>query len=140
VAWFGARPVVYASGGVDASGHGGERTGEDPMKLVKCIVREARVEATTDALKQLDVSGLTVTHVGGRGRGKNPTAVFRCSEYEIPYRHEMMIDMVVADSIVDDVVKTVIEVARTGQQGDGRVFVIPVEEAYTIRTRCGGPD
>jgi nitrogen regulatory protein PII len=52
----------------------------------------------------------------------------------------MMIDMVVADCIVDDVVKTVIEAARTGQQGDGRVFVIPVEEAYTIRTRCGGPD
>jgi len=110
------------------------------MKLVKCIVREAKVEATTDALKQLDVSGLTVTHVAGRGRGKNPTAVFRCSVYEIPYRHEMMIDMVVADSVVDEVVKTVIETARTGQQGDGRVFVIPVEEAYTIRTRCGGPD
>ena len=110
------------------------------MKLVKCIVREAKVEATTDALKQLDVSGLTVTHVGGRGRGKNPTAVFRCSEYEIPYRPEMMIDMVVADCIVDDVVKTVIEAARTGQRGDGRVFVIPVEEAYTIRTRGGGPD
>lgn len=52
----------------------------------------------------------------------------------------MMIDMVVADSIVDDVVKTVIEATRTGHQGDGRVFVIPVEEAYTIRTRCGGPD
>lgn len=110
------------------------------MKLVKCIVREARVEATTDALKHLDVSGLTVTHVGGRGRGKNPTAVFRGSEYEIPYRHEMMIDVVVADCVVDDVVKTVIEVARTGERGDGRVFVIPVEEAYTIRTRCGGPD
>ena len=110
------------------------------MKLVKCIVREHRVEATTDALKQLDVSGLTVTHCGGRGRGKNPTAVFRLHEYEIPYRPEMMIDMVVADCIVDDVVKTVIEVARTGERGDGRVFVIPVEEAYTIRTRCGGPD
>jgi nitrogen regulatory protein PII len=110
------------------------------MKLVKCIVREAKVEATTDALRQLDVSGLTVTHVGGRGRGKNPTVVFRCSEYEMPYRHEMMIDLVVADSIVDDVVKTVMEAARTGHQGDGRVFVIPVEEAYTIRTRCGGPD
>ena len=110
------------------------------MKLVKCIVREGCVEATTDALKQLDVSGLTVTHVGGRGRGRNPMAVFRGNEYEIPFRPQMMIDVVVADCMVDDVVKTVMETARTGQRGDGRVFVIPVEEAYTIRTRCGGPD
>jgi len=110
------------------------------MKLVKCIVREGKVEETTDALKRLDVSGLTVTHVAGRGRGRNPTAVFRCSEYEIPYRPEMMIDMVVADYMVDDVVRTVIETARTGEKGDGRVFVIPVEEAYSIRTRAGGPD
>ena len=110
------------------------------MKLVKCIVRENKVDETTDALKHLDVSGLTVTHVGGRGRGKNPTAVFRCSQYEMPYRQEMMIDMVVADYMVDDVVRTVIEAARTGERGDGRVFVIPVEEAYSIRTRVGGPD
>jgi nitrogen regulatory protein P-II 1 len=110
------------------------------MKLVKCIVREGTVDATTDALKQLDVSGLTVTHVGGRGRGRNPMVVFRGSEFEMPFRPQMMIDMVVADYMVDDVVKTVMETARTGQRGDGRVFVIPVEEAYTIRTRCGGPD
>jgi nitrogen regulatory protein PII len=51
-----------------------------------------------------------------------------------------MIDMVVADYMVDDVVRTVIETARTGEKGDGRVFVIPVEEAYSIRTRAGGPD
>ena len=110
------------------------------MKLVKCIVRTDKVEVTTDALKQLDVSGVTVTSVGGRGRAPNPTAVFRCSEYEIPYRREMMIDMVVADCIVDDVVRTVMNVAQTGQKGDGRVFVIPVEEAYTVRTRAGGSD
>ena len=110
------------------------------MKLVKCIVREYKLDETADALKQLDVSGLCVTHIGGRGRAKNPTAVHRCHEYEIRYQSQMMIDMVVADDLVDDVVRTVIETARTGQQGDGRVFVIPVEEAYTIRTRCGGPD
>jgi nitrogen regulatory protein PII len=110
------------------------------MKLVKCIIRENMAEATTEALKALDVSGLTVTHVAGRGRGKNPMALFRCSEYEIPYRPEMMIDIIVADDMVDEVVRTVIETARTGERGDGRVFVIPVEEAYSIRTRVGGPD
>jgi nitrogen regulatory protein PII len=110
------------------------------MKLVKCIVRTNKVEETTDALKQLDVSGITVTQVGGSGRKPNPTAVFRFSEYEVRYVSQMMIDVVIEDYLVDEVVRTVMEKARTGQQGDGRVFVIPVEEAYTIRTRAGGSD
>jgi nitrogen regulatory protein P-II 1 len=110
------------------------------MKLVKCIVRTNKVEETTDALKQLDVSGITVTQVGGSGRKPNPTAVFRFSEYEVRYVSQMMIDVVVEDYLVDEVVRTVMEKARTGQQGDGRVFVIPVEDAYTIRTRAGGSD
>jgi nitrogen regulatory protein P-II 1 len=110
------------------------------MKLVKCIVRTNKVEETTDALKQLDVSGITVTQVGGSGRKPNPTAVFRFSEYEVRYVSQMMIDVVIEDYLVDEVVRTVMEKARTGQQGDGRVFVIPVEEAYTVRTRAGGSD
>lgn len=110
------------------------------MKLVKCIVRSHKVEETTDALKQLDVSGVTVTQVGGRGRRANPMAVCRCSRYEIRYLPQMMIDVVVADYLVDDVVRMVMETARTGKRGDGRVFVIPVEQAYTVRTRAGGPE
>src|SRR5262245_5508758 len=110
------------------------------MKLVKCIVRTRKVEETTDALKQLDVSGVTVTQVGGSGRKKNPKAIFRFSEYEIRYVSQMMIDVVVEDHLVDEVVRTVMEKARTGERGDGRVFVIPVEEAYTVRTRAGGSD
>jgi len=110
------------------------------MKLVKCVVRTDKVEETTDALKRLDVSGVTVTQVGGRGRHANPSGVFRGSEYEIRYMPQMMIDVVVADCDVEEVVRTIIETARTGAKGDGRVFVIPVEEAYSVRTRAGGPD
>jgi nitrogen regulatory protein P-II 1 len=110
------------------------------MKLVKCIVRAHKVDETTDALKQLDVSGVTVTQVGGRGRQAHPMRVWRGSKYEIRYLPQMMIDVVVADCEVEDVVRTVIETARTGAKGDGRVFVIPVEEAYSVRTRAGGPD
>lgn len=110
------------------------------MKLVKCIVRPDKVEETTDALKQLDVSGITVTRVGGRGTKPNPRSVFRMSEYEIRYVPQMMIDLVVADAVVDDVVRLVMDTARTGKKGDGRIFVMSVEEAYTIRTRAGGPD
>jgi nitrogen regulatory protein P-II 1 len=110
------------------------------MKLVKCIVRTRKVEETTDALKQLDVSGVTVTQVGGCGRSPNPVTVWRCHRYEIRYSPQMMIDVVVADWLVDDVVRTVMATACTGEKGDGRVFVIPVEEAYTVRTGAGGPD
>jgi|SoiMethySBSTD1v2_1073268.scaffolds.fasta_scaffold1820353_1 nitrogen regulatory protein P-II 1 len=110
------------------------------MKLVKCIVRTDKVELTTDALKQLDVSGVTVTSVGGRGRAPNPIGLVRSTPYEIRYMPQMMIDVVVDDYLVDDVVRTVMNAAQTGQKGDGRVFVIPVEEAYTVRTRAGGSD
>ena len=83
------------------------------MKLVKCIVREDKVDETTDALKQIDVSGFTVSHVGGRGRHPNPTACWRGLEYEIRYLPRMMLDVVVADYMVDDVVRVVMETART---------------------------
>jgi nitrogen regulatory protein P-II 1 len=113
---------------------------EEEMKLVKCIVREHKVEETTDALKQIDLSGVTVTQVGGHGKGRNPKKYWRGVEQEMRYLPQMMIDIVVADYLVDDVVRIVMETARTGAPGDGRVFVMPVEEAYTIRTRAGGPD
>jgi nitrogen regulatory protein P-II 1 len=110
------------------------------MKLVKCIVRPDKVDATTDALRRTDLPGVTVTGVGGRGRRGPPKGFYRCCEYDIRFLPQMMIDVVVADCMVDDVVRIVMETARTGEMGDGRVFVIPVEEAYTIRTRAGGPD
>jgi nitrogen regulatory protein P-II 1 len=110
------------------------------MKLVKCIVRTYKAEETTDALKQIDLSGLTVTPVGGRGQRANPQGCWRGSAYEIRYMPQMMIDVVVSDCMVDDVVRVVMEAARTGHRGDGRVFIMPVEEAYTIRTRAGGLD
>jgi hypothetical protein len=70
----------------------------------------------------------------------NPIGVYRCCEYEVPYVPQMMIDVLVADCHVDEVVRAVLDAARTGEGGDGRIFVLPVEEAYAIRTRVGGPD
>jgi nitrogen regulatory protein P-II 1 len=113
---------------------------QEHMKLVKCIVRTHKVEETTDALQQLDVSGVTVMQVGGHGRRANPKRSWRGIECELRYLPQMMIDVVVADDMVDEVVRIIMETARTGERGDGRVFVVPVEEAYTIRTRAGGPD
>ena len=110
------------------------------MKLVKCIVRCDKVDETADALKALNVSGVTVSQVGGRGRTSTRRRCGVVCEYEIRFLPHMMLDVVVADYVVEDVVRVVLETAYTGRHGDGRIFVMPLEEAYTIRTRAGGPD
>jgi nitrogen regulatory protein PII len=104
------------------------------MKLIKCIVRPNKVDEIKDALEKVNVSGLTVTEVRGHGRQKGHKAVYRGREYEVSLLPKMMIDVVAPDPLVDAIVRTVIGAARTGEIGDGRIFVIPVEQAYNIRT------
>jgi len=104
------------------------------MKLIKCIVRPNKVDEVKDALEKVSVSGLTVTEVRGHGRQKGHRAVYRGREYEVSLLPKMMIDVVAPDALVDDIVRTIIETARTGEIGDGRIFVMPVEQAYNIRT------
>ena len=108
------------------------------MKLIKCVVREEKVTETTDALKALDLSGLTVSRVLGRGTCEAHTEFYRGVAYQVRLLPKMMIDVVAPDELVDDIVRVVTETARTGVVGDGRIFVMTVEEAYSIRTRQGG--
>ncbi|MBM3945476.1 MAG: P-II family nitrogen regulator [SAR202 cluster bacterium] len=104
------------------------------MKLIKAIVRPNKVDDIKDALDKLHVSGMTVTEVRGHGRQKGHTAVYRGKEYNVSLLPKMQIEVVVADSLLDSVVQAVIAAARTGEIGDGRVFVLPVEQNYHIRT------
>ena len=104
------------------------------MKLIKCIIRPNKVEDVKDALERVHVSGMTVTEVRGHGRQKGHKAVYRGREYEVSLLPKMMIDIVAPDAAVDDIVRTIIETARTGEIGDGRIFVMPVEQAYNIRS------
>ena len=107
------------------------------MKLVKCIVRPDSVARVICALESFGVSGVTVFDVRGRGRRTRPTGDFRGITYErcLPMS---MIEIVAADDAVDDIVSVVIAHTRTGQSGDGRVLVIPIDAGYSIRTRqCG---
>jgi nitrogen regulatory protein PII len=104
------------------------------MKLIKCIVRPNKVDEVKDALSQLSVSGMTVTEVRGHGRQKGHTAIYRGKEYNVSLLPKMEIDVVVPDRLVPDCIKAVITAARTGEIGDGRVFVLPVEQSYKIRT------
>jgi nitrogen regulatory protein PII len=104
------------------------------MKLIKCIVRPNKVDEVKDALSKLSVSGMTVTEVRGHGKQKGHTAIYRGKEYNVSLLPKMEIEVVVSDALVDDCIRAVIEAARTGEIGDGRVFVMPVEQSYKIRT------
>jgi nitrogen regulatory protein PII len=104
------------------------------MKLIKSIVRPNKVDDVKDALARLNISGMTVTEVRGHGKQKGHTAIYRGKEYNVSLLPKMEVEIVVPDSIADEAIKAIIEAARTGEIGDGRVFVLPVLESYRIRT------
>jgi nitrogen regulatory protein PII len=104
------------------------------MKLIKSIVRPNKVDEVKDALTRIGISGMTVSEVRGHGKQKGHTAIYRGKEYNVSLLPKMQIEFVVEDSIVDEAIKAIVQSARTGEIGDGRVFVIPVEQTYKIRT------
>ena len=104
------------------------------MKLIKSIVRPNKVDEVKAALEKLQISGMTVTEVRGHGKQKGHTAIYRGKEYNVSLLPKMQIEIVVQDSIADEAVKAIITSARTGEVGDGRIFVLPTSETYRIRT------
>jgi nitrogen regulatory protein PII len=105
------------------------------MKLIKTIIRPNKVDDVKDALAALGIAGMTVTEVRGHGKQKGHTAIYRGREYNVSLLPKMEIDVVVADSIADEAIKAIVEAARTGEIGDGRVFVLPVLESYRMPQR-----
>ena len=104
------------------------------MKLIKSIVRPNKVDDIRVALEKLNVAGMTVTDVRGHGRQKGHTAVYRGREYNVTLIPKVEIDVVVPNDLAEAVVTAIVESARTGEIGDGRVFVFPAEQGYNIRT------
>jgi nitrogen regulatory protein PII len=104
------------------------------MKLIKAIVRPNKVDEVKDALTRIGISGMTVTEVRGHGKQKGHTAIYRGKEYNVSLLPKMQVEVVLADSAVDEAIKAIVESARTGEIGDGRIFVVPVGESYKIRT------
>ena len=104
------------------------------MKLIKCVVRPNKVDDVRDALEKMNIPGMTVTEVRGHGRQKGHTAIYRGREYHVTLLPKVEIEVVVQDNLVEDVIAAVMSAARTGEIGDGRVFVLPVERSYNIRT------
>jgi nitrogen regulatory protein P-II 1 len=104
------------------------------MQLIKAIIRPNKVDDVKEALGKVQVTGMTVTEVRGHGAQKGHTAVYRGKEYNVSLLPKMSIETVVADDMVDTVIQAIITAARTGEIGDGRLFVTPITQSYKIRT------
>ena len=110
------------------------------MKLIVGIVKPFKVDDVKDAVKDLGVQGLTVSDVQGFGRQRGHTEVYRGAEYTIDFVPKVRVEILVDDNDVDRVVSRLIETARTGKIGDGKLWLVPVEGAWRIRTGESGPD
>ena len=108
------------------------------MKLVIAVIKPFKLDDVKDRLKSLGVNGLTLTEVQGFGRQRGHTEVYRGAEYEVDFVPKLRIEIVVDDAQVDEVVNGIVESARTDKIGDGKVFVVPIEEAVRIRTEERG--
>lgn len=104
------------------------------MKMVIAVIRPEKLESVMDALESKGFVAMTVTNVRGRGEQKGIKLQFRGRTMEVELLHKVKIEIVVEDRNVDEVVNTIIQSARTGQIGDGKIFVIPVEKSVRIRT------
>jgi nitrogen regulatory protein P-II 1 len=104
------------------------------MKKIEAIIKPFKIEEVKDALSELGIEGMTVTEVKGFGRQKGHTEIYRGSEYTVDFLPKIKLELVVADSVVESAIKAIVEAAKTGKIGDGKVFVLPVENATRIRT------
>jgi nitrogen regulatory protein P-II 1 len=111
-----------------------ENLKEPAMKKIEAIIKPFKLEEVREALSEIGISGLTVTEVKGFGRQKGHTELYRGAEYVVDFLPKVKIEVVLADEIVDQAVEAIIKAARSGKIGDGKIFVIPVEQVVRIRT------
>ena len=104
------------------------------MKIVMAIIKPFKLEEVRDALTAMGVHGLTVTEVKGYGRQKGHTEIYRGAEYAVSFLPKLKIEVAVPSEAVPRTVEAIAAAARTGQIGDGKIFVMPIEQAVRIRT------
>ena len=110
------------------------RPGSQPMKKVEAIIRPFKLEDVKVALVEAGIIGMTVSEVRGFGRQKGQVERYRGSEFTVEFLQKLKIDVVVDDERVDDVVKAIADAARTGEIGDGKIFISSVDSVVRIRT------
>jgi nitrogen regulatory protein P-II 1 len=110
------------------------------MKKIEAVIRPFRIDDVREALAEIGVKGMTLTEVKGYGRQKGHTEVYRGSEYQIDFLPKIKLEVVVADKLADDAVNVIEKAAKTGQVGDGKIFIYDVEDAVRVRTGESGED
>jgi nitrogen regulatory protein P-II 1 len=110
------------------------------MKLVEAIIKPFKLDEVKDALNDIGIEGITVSEVKGYGRQKGHTELYRGAEYVVDFIPKIKIEIAISDDLVSKVVETILTAARTGRIGDGKIFVLPLEEAVRIRTGEKGDD
>jgi nitrogen regulatory protein P-II 1 len=109
------------------------------MKKVEAIIKPFKLDDVKEALAGIGVEGLTVTEVKGFGRQKGHTELYRGAEYVVDFLPKIKLEIVVDDDLVEKIVEAIVSAANTGKIGDGKIFVLPLEEAVRIRTGERGP-
>ena len=104
------------------------------MKKIEAIIQPFKLEEVKEALSDFGIVGMTVTEVKGFGRQKGQTEIYRGSEYSVDFLPKIKIEVVLGEDKVDEAVDAILKAARTGKIGDGKIFVMPVEEVVRIRT------
>jgi nitrogen regulatory protein P-II 1 len=104
------------------------------MKLIEAIIKPFKLDEVKDALNEIGIEGITVSEVKGFGRQKGHTELYRGAEYVVDFIPKVKIEIAVADELVAKVVAAIEDTAKTGRIGDGKIFIMPLEEAVRIRT------
>ena len=104
------------------------------MKRVEAVIKPFKLEDVKDALKEIDVTGMTVSEVKGYGRQRGHSELYRGAEYVVDFISKIKLEVVVSAEMVDQVVETIVDAARTGKIGDGKIFITDVEKVVRIRT------
>ncbi|WP_269532383.1 P-II family nitrogen regulator [Chitinimonas sp. BJYL2] len=110
------------------------------MKKIEAVIKPFKLDEVREALAEVGVSGLTVTEVKGFGRQKGHTELYRGAEYVVDFLPKVKIEVVITDDKVDPAIDAIVKAARTGKIGDGKIFVMPVEQVVRIRTGEVGAD
>lgn len=110
------------------------------MKKIETIIKPFKLDEVKDALNRIGVSGMTISEVKGFGRQRGHREIYRGAEYQTDFIPKVKIDLVVEAELADKVVSTISEIANTGTVGDGKIFILPMEEVYRIRTGESGRD
>lgn len=110
------------------------------MKKIEAIIQPFKLEAVKEILAELGIQGITVSEVKGFGRQRGRSEIYRGREFTVDFLPKVKVEIVVADGDTDRVVKTITSAAKTGKIGDGKIFILPIEDAVRIRTEERGED